>query len=120
MRSGYPSVPFVSLPVKTWADSYTREYIDERLTLHFINPPAVCTPEERWEKPAKFAVMKGSNKRAVKLHDSMAEANKHMDNANAKVKGHWVEHRPGTDTRCVDYCPVKQFCWYAQEKGYNE
>lgn len=65
----------------------------------------VCTEDERWHKPGKYAVMKGGRKRAIKLYDDRAEADIH-----ALEIGGYVEHRPGEDRKCEDYCPVKEFC----------
>ena len=71
----------------------------------------MCTKEERWGKDDKWAVKKKGNKRAAKLHDSEAEA---IADAKARSekegKPYEVEHRPGTDSRCMDYCSACQFC----------
>ena len=71
----------------------------------------MCTKEERWGKDDKWAVKKRGNKRAAKLHDSEAEA---IADAQARTekegKPYEVEHRPGTDSRCMDYCSACQFC----------
>jgi hypothetical protein len=73
-------------------------------------PP--CTPEERWERPTKYAVKKAGNKRAYKLLDTLEEAEKvSMDMGN----GYSVEHRPGESIRCMDYCSCCEFCNYYRE-----
>jgi len=76
-----------------------------------------CTPEERWEKPSKWAVMKQGNKRAVKLHNTEEGAEKHKDELG---KNYYVEHRPGERTRCEHYCPVAQFCQYHTKAKENQ
>ncbi|GMO39882.1 MAG: hypothetical protein Pg6C_00560 [Treponemataceae bacterium] len=68
-------------------------------------PP--CTPDERWEKPAVFAVKKDGSKRAYKLLDTLEEAEKI---ALDMGKGYAVEKRPGESTRCADYCSCCEFC----------
>jgi len=68
-------------------------------------PP--CTPEERWEKPTVYAVMKNGSKRAFKLVDTAEEAEKI---ALDKGKDYAVEKRPGESTRCLDYCSCSEFC----------
>lgn len=73
----------------------------------------LCTEEERWTKPAKWAVKKKGSKKALKLHD-------HPNSAKAQLlnlgKGYEIEYRPGTDGKCEFYCGCKDFCNYYQEK----
>lgn len=78
----------------------------------------VCTPEERWAKPEKWAVMKGSNKRAVKLYDRKGDAE---FRAASEGSNYHVEHRPGESRKCIDYCSVSQFCnYYRETNGGNQ
>lgn len=78
-----------------------------------------CQPEERWQKPPKFAVMKGQNKRAVKLFDTAEEAQDAADALNlsdVKAKaGYWVQARPGECTKCKRYCMAREFCKFYRE-----
>ena len=76
----------------------------------------LCTPEERWAKPPKFAVMKNQNKRATKLFDTEEEAQSFIDfhSRNSKDK-FFIEKRPGTDGKCSEYCSVCEFCDYWRE-----
>lgn len=73
----------------------------------------LCTPEERWNSGDKFAVMKGTNKRASRVYDTQEEAEEHVEREG---KPYWVEARPGTDKKCAEYCSVNAFCPYWQEK----
>lgn len=73
----------------------------------------LCTPEERWNSGDKFAVMKGKNKRAVRVYDTQEEAEARIEKEGAP---YWLEVRPGTDRKCADYCAVNAFCPYWQEK----
>ena len=68
-------------------------------------PP--CSPEERWERPSEFAVMKAGLKRAVRKFDSRQEADAF---AGGKGSGHFVETRPGESVRCQDWCACSGFC----------
>ena len=89
---------------------FERIAIEERKPDEWLSP---CSPEERWEKPPKFAVMKGSNKRAVKLYDSEKEAAEAAEDLNNQGKGkaeYWVQSRPGECTKCVKYCNVTKWC----------
>jgi hypothetical protein len=68
-------------------------------------PP--CSPDERWAKPTKYAVMKAGNKRAVRVMETMEEAEKLAADLG---KNHYTETRPGESTRCMDYCSCCEFC----------
>lgn len=68
-------------------------------------PP--CSPEERWEKPAKYAVKKEGRKTAVRVMDTPEEAEKLAADLG---KGHYVETRPGESVKCQGYCSCCEFC----------
>ena len=67
-----------------------------------LNP---CTPEERWTTPEKWAHMKEGRKSAIKLYDSEEEANK----VELK-KDEYIEHRPGENKKCDNYCNCREWC----------
>jgi hypothetical protein len=73
-------------------------------------PP--CSPEERWERPPKFAVMKSGLKRAVRLFDKREDADLLVE---AKGGNHYVEHRQGESIKCRSYCLCNGFCNFYQE-----
>ena len=72
---------------------------------------AICTENERWYSGDKYAIMKGSNKRATKLHDTLAEAETHLTELGA---GYSIVKRDGESKRCLEYCSVKEFCHYGR------
>lgn len=77
-----------------------------------------CSPEQRWHKPDKWAVMKKGNKRAVKLYDNEKDARLRAIDENRKADMndlYYVEFRAGEDTRCQSYCSVSQFCPYGRK-----
>ena len=80
-----------------------------------------CSPEARWHKPDKWAVMRKGQKKAVKLFESEAEALGFMDwladQPSNKGRALYIEHRVGEDTRCESYCSVSQFCPYMRKKS---
>lgn len=80
----------------------------------------VCTAEERWESPAKYAVMKNNNKRATKLFDSEEAAQSFIDfhgrNTSDKFR---IEYRPGVSKKCAEYCSVCEFCNCWKEKQHE-
>jgi hypothetical protein len=82
----------------------------------------ICTDEERWREPTKYAVKKKANVKASKLHDTLEEAQKHLENLENKeeCKGQYeIEVREGTDKRCLEYCSCCEFCPY-YIKNYME
>jgi len=77
-----------------------------------VIPP--CSPEERWDRPPKFAVMKNGMKRAVRLFDKQEEAEQLADE---KGSGHYIEFRKGESIRCRSYCLCRRFCNFYQENA---
>lgn len=73
-----------------------------------------CSDDERMHAADKWAVMKEGRKTAVKLFDSEEEATKRAEELGAK---HYVEHRPGRDANCEDYCSAREFCIYGGKNG---
>lgn len=71
----------------------------------------LCTPEERFNSGDKFAVMKKNRKTAMRVLDSMADAENWM-NSNG---GDYIDIRKGEDKKCQDYCSACEFCNYYQE-----
>jgi hypothetical protein len=87
---------FINLKVRQFEVAET--LVDEKLT--------PCTKEERWESPAKYAVMKTGRKTAIKLFDTKEEAEKNM----VSIGGTYVEERKAESKKCHDYCVCSQFC----------
>lgn len=67
-----------------------------------------CTPDEKWETPTKYALMKNKNKRAVKVCSTPEEAEILLGRGH-KGATH-IETRPGECKRCNLYCKVSSFC----------
>ena len=112
-KEGYPSSPIATIDIPLWPMDQREEYINQRIHLHSAayfdsetdGEIAQCTPDEMWEKPEKFAVKKEGGVRAKSLHDSRDEAEIALP-----PKGYFIEHRPGSRTRCESYCQVSAFC----------
>jgi hypothetical protein len=109
VKKDYPSAPFLNYEVPVWTLEQTEAWVTERVKLHQADSFPPCSPEERWEQPAKFAVKKHGRKNAVRggVHDSEANAS---EMAASLGEGHYIESRPGEAVRCEDYCRVKAFC----------
>lgn len=111
----YPQKGVVIKPIPLWEPDKVYAYIRHRLMLHKDAQEGIwpdCTPEERWERPAKWAIMKKGNKKATKLCDDELEAKRWINNniADSHAHLHSIQHRPGQSIRCESYCPVSQFC----------
>ena len=116
-KSDYPQ-----LPVHVQAFDFTPEYLEKVAEMVRENFEAIkyaetledfdlpmCSEEERWHKPDKWAVKKPGVKKAVRLLDSREEAQAYIANHKEGYKLE-IEYRPGEDTKCLRYCSVAQFC----------
>lgn len=70
-----------------------------------------CTEEERWATATKYAVMKEGRKTALKVCDSMSDAQTYMRD----MGGTRIDIRPGESKKCADYCPCAEFCNFYHE-----
>jgi hypothetical protein len=107
----YPQRQVKVLPVPMWGYDRALAFCRERVKLHAdaqsgTSPLPECTAEERWERPAKWAVMKKGRVRAVKRYDNEKDAIKHT----VSEKNTTVQHRPGESVRCANYCAAAPFC----------
>ena len=71
-----------------------------------------CSAKERWEKPSKYAVKKEGRKTAVRVLDTLEDAEKMAADLG---KGHSVETRTGESVRCQDYCICCEYCNYYRD-----
>ncbi len=109
----------VKLQVPLWVRAKSKGYIEKRIKIHqdAEKELPLCTEEERWASPEKWALMKKGNKKAIKLYDTKDEAeNRITMSEDPKIK-YYIEHRPAISKRCKDYCIVSSFCdQYRKEK----
>lgn len=77
-----------------------------------------CSPEQRWHRDDKWAVMKKGRKTAIRVYSTKQDAYQRAAGENREAKGEpfFVEFRRGEDTKCDGYCPVAEFCPYARAK----
>lgn len=120
-KEGYPKAPIVTIDIPIWAKQEQDEYIRQRLKMHndaFFSihagqPMPECTPEEMWEKPEYFAVKKVGAVRAKSVHETEEDAGVALFKARQGAKKNeefFIEHRPGTRTRCEGFCQVANMC----------
>lgn len=108
--ANYPQQPVVVLPIPMWEENETKAFIAKRVAAHRAARAELpeCTPEETWQRPDVWAVIKKGNKRAEKngLHETEESARAHADSNPALS----VIRRPGESVRCENYCAVSAFC----------
>lgn len=118
-ESGYPNLPTETIHFdyddqkhkETEAFIYLKmTEIESALQLPDNELP-LCTKEERWHSGDQYAVMKGKNKRALRVLNSQEEAEQWMIDNESKG-GTSIEFRKGLSRKCIDYCPVCEFCEY--------
>ena len=107
--SNYPQTQIAIVNVPTWEKEKTLNFIKSRIKA--IEHPAPCTKDERWCRDEKWAVMKKGRKSAVKLFDNQKDAEK----LKTESDNYYIEHRLGTNTRCMHYCDVSKFCEYKEK-----
>jgi hypothetical protein len=109
---GYPECGILAQDIEKWPLELQQEFLKTRVAIHqyAANLPddelPACTPEERWARPDKWAVMKKGGKKATKVYDAPEPAMEHIANG----AGLECVHRPGKNTRCEDYCKAVTFC----------
>jgi len=107
--------------VKLWDAEVAKWFIEDRVRAHQeaistyrynVDDLVECSDEERWAKPAKYALKTNAkNVRARKLFDSQEDAVGWAEDPANKMKTGWVvEYRPGENVRCQRYCNVAEFC----------
>ena len=124
--SDYPKAPVQIVDIPVWKDEDVEAYIKERVKLHkkskllsdIGDELPLCTDEERWKKPTKYAVMKKGAKRAVKLFDDLDTANT-VCAENNKEGSFYVEKRVGEAIRCTgNYCGSRRMVQSIQQRSY--
>jgi hypothetical protein len=108
----YPKSQIAVIRSPIWPKEAAEAFLIERIKAHQDPNPPLCTPEERWQRGEKFAVMKKGAKRAVKLYDDAKDAANHVATLPSGAK---VETRPSEPIRCAHYCNVAQFCSFGKQ-----
>ena len=126
----YPQLGAETHDVKLWSEEDAKAFMEERVRLHqdamtgnmhgsiTQEDLPYCDDEERWAKKDSWALKTTPNsKRAKKVfYGSNSEAINWAMNPDNKIKrGFVVEHRPGANIRCENYCLVSKYCEQFQE-----
>ena len=115
----YPETPIINVPFEFTEEDYVEieKWIVNRFNqiqnaeMLVDDDIPICSDEERWYSGDKYAVMKGNNKRAIRVFDSEEEAEEFAKNDDS----YWIDVRKGKNTKCEDYCNACKFCNYYKE-----
>jgi len=122
----YPQNQVKVIPIELWDVQKQEIFILNRLQ-EFIDCEELpddelpyCTPDDMWESPNKYAVMKDGRKSALRVFDDFDDATEFLDKKPKRLKDTeiYIEYRQGRRVRCHDYCNVSPFC--NQYKDYKE
>ena len=108
----YPKSQVAVIRSPIWPKEAAEAFLLERIKAHQNPNPPLCTAEERWQKPERYAVMQKGKKRATKVYDDAKMAANHVATLGNGAK---VETRPSEPTRCMHYCNVAQFCSFGKQ-----
>jgi len=101
----YPANPVVVIDIPVWEPDTAKQYIEERVQIHFSDAPKKCSDAERWVRPGRFAVHKKGRKSALRLVDSEEQANDYIKWAKIEDDDKvYIEERKAQYVRCEGYC----------------
>lgn len=110
----YPQTQAQVVKIPMWTPAATQAYLEKRVRLHVLADTEgvmpLCTSQERWERPAKWAVMRPKRKSALRVLDSEEEAQRWIDECTEPWEKAYIEHRQGENVRCSDYCICLPVC----------
>jgi len=118
-KADYPKHPVKKFTFYFLAEDFEEErtWLEDRIALlraaELLSDDEIptCTPEERWYSGDKFAVMKKGRKSALRVFDTMPEA----ESWKSINGGDEIVTRPGVNKRCMEYCSCCEFCNFYKE-----
>jgi hypothetical protein len=120
-RSGdddYPPCPFIVKEIPIWPEEKTDMYINQQVSSHFKSESLQdadlpkCIESDKWTRPTRYALKKKGLKRAVRVFDTLKEA----EDYQSGISGLEMEVRKGEDVRCERFCDCKPFCCQYKEE----
>jgi hypothetical protein len=118
----YPQSQCKVLPVRIWPSIATEAFLQSRIAAHEAaragNLP-LCTSEEMWETPERYAAVKKGNQRASRVCDTKLEIGQWVA-SQAKPSQFEIEVRPAERPRCENYCSVGAAGFCEQFKQWKE
>jgi len=113
----YPRCAMVEEKLTILPEDEIEAFIAERFRDHIDNPERPCTPDEMSFGGAQYAIVSTSRKNAVRVLNSIAEAQAFFDTMKPELQAtSKIEARCGM--MCKWYCSVKSVCPYAKAMGY--
>ena len=118
MKDDYPYAPIMIVDVPLWDEAVAAEYVEGRVKLHqdaefsrlVGEDLPLCSDKERWMRDTKYAVKKKTVKRAVRLFDSLEDAQTFFQKEGFG-DAYVIEERVGEPIRCAqNYCRVAEHC----------
>ena len=117
--SNYPQYPVHKKVFEFTENDYEeiKEFIKNKFNEieQFENTPdnelPLCSEEARWNDGDKYAVKKKGNKRALRVYDTLEDAEEHLKQDESLE----LEIRKGEDKKCLEYCSCCEFCNYWKE-----
>jgi len=118
----YPREKSVEYSLPRWGVDKTYKYMQERVAIMKAEEDTpddelpLCTYEDMWSKPDKFAVHAINRKNALRVCDTEDDANEWMseyltkDTCKHKIAQLYIECRPAVRTRCEHWCPCNTHC----------
>lgn len=113
MRSSepnYPNTPIQIIDLPLWSRKEQLDYINKRLLAHTAPGAKWCTDEERWAKPATYAVKQKGKKRALRVLHTKEDALRYVASKGLTGSDVRIDERPATYTRCESFCAVSKWC----------
>jgi hypothetical protein len=120
----YPVSAITTIKIPVWSFEEQDKFINERVSLHQESELShdvggnlpLCSDEDRWKKGDTFRVVKKGRKTALRVFNSMKDAEEYLDgNDDSNVS---IEHSLGECMRCTgNYCNVAEFCDQYQKEG---
>lgn len=128
VKKDYPDAPIKAIPIEIWPYEQREAFVKERIHLHAEAMFAAqtggslpeCSPDDCWEKPTIYALRKIGGVKAKSVHYKREDAEAAMAEIKEKDRANYeIEFRPGSRTRCENYCMARDFCsqWAAFNKG---
>jgi hypothetical protein len=110
----YPPIPFVNLDLPLWSEEKQLAFITKKVIEHQNasliknqDKLPLCTDRERWSDGPQFAVIKGVQKKAYRVFDLLADAQRCVSSA---PPGYRTIERPSKSRRCGAWCDANKFC----------
>jgi hypothetical protein len=116
-EADYPQQQVRVIPVRLWPREEAVAYMLERVQLHRAarmalemgEPLPSCSDVERWARGDTWAVMKAGRKSALRVLDSLGDAETYLLGVS-DARGINIVRRPGESVRCANYCAAAPFC----------